>query len=220
MFNYKIVLFIFLNFFLMSFSFGSVNLKKNNNNYFQEIKKKYNLNQHNCILKVNHLYNKAKKYVFEKKYTNAITILNDILVNYPCNETFDKQIKLILIYCYFKNEDLFLSLDLINSYVKQYIFDKNIEYLMYLHGLIYFKLSKNFCFIKSLFLNCYDYNFNYLKISYKNFLNLINAFPKSIYYLNSIKRMHFIKDKILQHELNIIQYYYKRNAYIAVINRI
>ena len=49
---------------------------------------------------------------------------------------------------------------------------------------------------------------------------LIRQYPDSIYAEDARQRLVFLRNEMARHELSIAEYYYKRSAMVAVINRI
>ena len=56
--------------------------------------------------------------------------------------------------------------------------------------------------------------------AFKDFTYLVSSFPNSSYAADAKKRLIYLKNRIAQYELKVAQYYTKRGAYVAVINRV
>ena len=55
--------------------------------------------------------------------------------------------------------------------------------------------------------------------SYQAFNQLITRYPDSRYYSDSIVRMKKLSGYLAKHDLYVAEYYMRRGAYVAVVNR-
>ena len=56
--------------------------------------------------------------------------------------------------------------------------------------------------------------------AFSNFQSLVSVFPNSPYSQDAVARMAYIKDSLARHELEIAKFYAKRDAWVAVSNRV
>lgn len=165
-------------------------------------------------------YKIARNKLFHKHYIEAIQELTNIQKMYPF-DPYPQQIYLDLIYAYYKTYDLKSANDSIQNFLKLYPNHQNLDYVLYMHGIINMSLDKNntFFFIKNLNINQYNCNSNYANIAFDSFLRLIQNYPNSQYYMDSYTRLIILKNKIAEYELSVIKFYYDKHAYISVIAR-
>jgi len=55
--------------------------------------------------------------------------------------------------------------------------------------------------------------------AFQDFLDLLEKFPDSQYAEDATQRMVYLRNLLAQNEVHIAQYYLRRNAYIAAVNR-
>jgi outer membrane protein assembly factor BamD len=55
--------------------------------------------------------------------------------------------------------------------------------------------------------------------SFEAFKELVSRYPKSPYYNDALLRISFLRDALADHEVRVADYYYRRGAYLAAINR-
>ena len=55
--------------------------------------------------------------------------------------------------------------------------------------------------------------------SFSAFSRLIQRYPNSIYAPDARQRMIFLRNRLAQHENYVANYYFKRGAYVAALNR-
>lgn len=58
------------------------------------------------------------------------------------------------------------------------------------------------------------------RAAFRDFNQLIQNYPNSQYATDAQKRLVFLKDRLAKYELAVAQYYTKRGAYVAVVNRV
>ncbi len=207
MFKYiKIICLILLNLFSINFSFGNVNVD--------------NVLTDKIISKLNYWYLKSEYYITNNQYDLAIENLNNI-IKYDKN-IFSEQSYLTLIYLNYCIGEYKTALKLLDICLIKENY-KYFDYLYYMYGLVYIKISEN----KKLFLkdilfpqdNIHD-NYKLYKKIFKYFQIVIRDYPDSIYYIDSVYQMSLIKKNMQLYEYNIIQFLYLQGNYISVINRV
>jgi|GEM_PF-6556179 len=179
-----------------------------------------------CIINNNLLI----KYIFYKKYFYKFIIVNNInyyealielklLDNIYKKQYIKKYIKLNLIYAYYKIDKFSLVQYSINNFLIFNNNNKNIDFILYIRGIIYLLYSNN---TLNIYFKIYYYysNIENSYIALRYFYKIIFNYPNSNYCLMTIKYLVFIKINIVQHELEIIKYYFYHSAYVAVYNRI
>jgi len=55
--------------------------------------------------------------------------------------------------------------------------------------------------------------------SFESFKELTTKFPESKYTPDALKRMSYLVNALASHESQVAQYYYRRGAYVAAVNR-
>ncbi|CAD83699.1 DNA uptake lipoprotein [Candidatus Blochmanniella floridana] len=169
----------------------------------------------------NHLYKIAYNKLLQNNYTEAIQdllYLKNLYLFEPCPQ----QIYLDLIYAYYKSNDLTSANNCINHFLNVYPNHKNLDYVLYIHGIINMHLDRNNPFpllIKHLYTCWFNHNPIHANIAFHSFSKLIQNYPNSQYAPDSYKRLIFLKNRIAYYKLAIIKFYDKKNAYISVITR-
>jgi outer membrane protein assembly factor BamD len=59
----------------------------------------------------------------------------------------------------------------------------------------------------------------YTQSSFESFATLLRRFPESKYAPEACQRMVFLRNRLAEHDLHAVDYYYRRGAYLAAINR-
>ncbi|WMY96937.1 MAG: outer membrane protein assembly factor BamD [Arsenophonus sp.] len=168
-------------------------------------------NSQNSIYKSSQ--DKLKKY----NYKGAIKLLEQLYNNYPLS-LYKKKAQLDLIYAYYKSSELLLAIKTIDNFILSNPNDPNIDYVLYMRGLSAQKIDKNA--LQDFFgIDYSDKDPQYAIAAFKSFNQIIHSYPNSVYIKDAAKRLILIKERLAKYQLSIIQYYNKRGAYIAIINR-
>lgn len=165
------------------------------------------------------LYKSTKNKLNKKNYKEAIQNLIQ-LKQLNLFNPHPQQIHLYLIYAYYKLNDLKSANESAQHFLKLYPNHKNLDYVLYMQGLINMSLDiDNTVPTKYFNIHWKDRNPKHAHTAFQNFKNLIRDYPSSIYTLDAYKRSIFLKNRIAEYELSIIKFYNTKNAYISVIAR-
>ena len=164
------------------------------------------------------LYSKGASALQEGGYSEAIRYLKATTERFPGSK-YQEQAMLDLIYANYKAQDYTQSLVTINNFLNQFPQSSNIDYAVYMAGLTNAAVADNF--IQDLFrIDRATRETASLKVAFANFQNLVRVFPNSPYAQDALARMTYIKAALARHELDIVKFYAKRNAHVAVANRV
>ncbi|MBH32461.1 MAG: hypothetical protein CMD90_02305 [Gammaproteobacteria bacterium] len=95
---------------------------------------------------------------------------------------------------------------------------RHMAYLHYLRGLVNFSRGKNFL-NKVLPHVQDDKDPENLHNAFKDFETVITKYKNSKYASDSLRRMRYLRNTLSSYELHVANFYFKRKAYVAVINR-
>ena len=164
------------------------------------------------------LHNKAKAELESGNLKSSITVLEAIDKNYPFGP-YSQQVQLDLIYAYYKTADYPLAIASIDRFLKLNPTHPNIDWVIYMRGIS--NMAQNDNTIQGWFnVDRSDRDPEFAMAAFKDFTYLVTSFPNSSYAADAQKRLVFLKNRIARHELKVSQYYTKRGAYVAVINRV
>ncbi|OOF84553.1 outer membrane protein assembly factor BamD [Rodentibacter ratti] len=169
-------------------------------------------------LSVDELYNKGATSLQEGGYSEAIRYLNATTERFP-GSTYQEQAMLDLIYANYKSQEYTAVLVTVDNFLNQFPQSPNRDYAVYMAGLTNVATADNA--IQDFFgIDRATRETTSLKTAFSNFQSLIRAFPNSPYAQDALARMVYIKDSLARHELEIAKFYAKRNADVAVANRV
>jgi outer membrane protein assembly factor BamD len=160
----------------------------------------------------------GKKALAKKDYNEAAKYFEAIDALYPYSPE-ARQGQLDIIYAYYKAEDYASTLAAASRYIHLYPEGSYTDYAYYMKGVANF--DKN----KTIFQKIYpvrrpeNIDISNLQAAFVDFSELVKEFPSSRYAKDAEKRMIYIRNMLAGHELYIAEFYFKRKAYIAAINR-
>lgn len=164
------------------------------------------------------LHNKARSELESGNIKSSISILETIDKNYPFGP-YSQQVQLDLIYAYYKSADFPLTIASIDRFLKLNPTHPNIDWIIYMRGLTNMAQDDNT--IQGWFnVDRSDRDPEFATTAFKDFTYLVSSFPTSPYAADAQKRLIYLKNRLSQYQLKVVEYYTKRGAYVAVINRV
>jgi len=162
-------------------------------------------------------YNEAKAAMDEESYEKAIELYESLESRYPFGQ-YAQQAQIDLAFAYYKNDEPESAIATANRFIRIHPRHKEVDYLYYLKGLINFNRGIGFL-ERYLPTDKSQRDPGAAVESLDDFATLIRRFPKSQYATDAKQRMVALRSNLALHDLNVANYYMKRKAYIAVINR-
>jgi outer membrane protein assembly factor BamD len=163
------------------------------------------------------LYEKGYAAMEASNFPGAAQYFSALEARYPFSpET--RQAQLDLIYIFYRGQQPEQAIDAAEQFERENPTHPRIDYCLYMRGLIYFDQSPNI--IERL-----------LKVdltlrppkdtlrSFSTFQELLRRFPESEYAADARQRMVFLRNRLAQYENHVADYYMRRGAYVAAINR-
>ncbi|MEY4767460.1 MAG: outer membrane protein assembly factor BamD [Pseudomonadota bacterium] len=163
-------------------------------------------------------YRNARLALTEGNYPKAIKLYEMLESRYPFGE-YAAQTQLDIAYVYYKNEDTESALAAADRFIKLNPRNPNLDYAYYLKGLAYYNRHLNFL-TRFLPTDSTQRDPSSGKDAYNQFAELERRFPQSRYLTDAKQRMLALRNIQALYELHVAEFYVKRKAYIAAINRI
>ena len=163
------------------------------------------------------LYQRGYDAMDASNYPGAIEYFNALEARYPFSpET--RQAQLDLIYLYYRSLQPETAIDAAEEFERENPTHERIDYCLYMRGLVYFDQAPNI--IERLLR--VDLSLRPPKDtlrSFSTFQELLRRFPNSEYVADARQRMVFLRNRLAAYENNVADYYIRRGAYVAAINR-
>lgn len=162
------------------------------------------------------IYEEGSAKMRDKDYDKAIVYFGKLESRYP-NGRYAAQAQLETAYAQFKKQDPVLCVAAADRFIKLHPNHPNVDYAYYLKGLAVFnergvieKLTKQ---------EISDRDPRSLRDSFVTFKELVERYPNSKYTKDATQRMVYLANSLSDHEIDVANYYMKRQAYLAAINR-
>ena len=163
------------------------------------------------------IFEKAVKSITNNNYEQAISLLQLLEQNFPF-EKFSVQAQLELIYAYFKNRNFVAANATIDRFIKLRRGNKNMDYAYYMRGMVsYVENSSLSGSVIALDITARD--LGSATESLAHFTEFLELYPNSKYVADASKRLEFLRNVLARQEINVANFYLKRQAYLAAIAR-
>ncbi len=163
------------------------------------------------------LYREAKDALDGGQYDLAIKRYETLEARFPYGR-YSQQGQLEIAYAYYKQNEQASAVAATERFVKLHPNHSNVDYALYLKGLVYFnedlgllgKVSRQ---------DRTERDPKSARDSFDAFKELVQRFPESRYAPDTRARMKYLVNALASHEVHVARYYMKRGAYVAAANR-
>ena len=164
------------------------------------------------------LYQDAKDSMLKKNWETAIERLRTVEARYPYG-VYAEQAQLDTVYVYYRSEQTGLALAAADRFIKLHPTHPSVDYAHYLKGLASFSENKSLLGKLMGHDDLSDRDATAIRNAKAAFEEVYTLFPDSQYAPDSKKRAKYLLSSLAKNEITIANYYYSREAYVAVVNR-
>ncbi len=166
---------------------------------------------------VERLYGEAKDALEAKSYNRAVELYEYLETRFPFG-VYGQQSLLDLAYAYFKIGDHDSSITSCGRFIRLYPQNPHVDYAYYLRGLVNYNRRTSIT-DRIIRTDSSQRDTSAAYQAFQYFSELLEKFPDSQYAEDATQRMVYLRNLLAQNEVHIAQYYLRRNAYIAAVNR-
>lgn len=162
-------------------------------------------------------YEKARESILYGNYQRGIQIFEAIQARYPFSDL-SRQIQLELMYAYYKSGQSERAIEASDTFVRENPIHPRVDYALYIKALAYFEEEPAFLerwFRRDLTRRPPEG----VQQSYATLRRLVERYPASPYAADAEQRMVFLKNRLAAYENHVAEYYLRRGAYVAALNR-
>lgn len=163
------------------------------------------------------LYAEAREEMSAGQYDAAIKLFQRLESNYPFG-TYATQAQMEIAYAYYKSQDQAEALAAVERFIKLHPNHAQVDYMYYLRGLINFNDQIGFLSIVYA-QDPSERDPRATREAFAAFKALVDKFPNSKYAPDSIARLNYLINAMAQYEVHVANYYFRRGAYMAALNR-
>ena len=162
-------------------------------------------------------YEEAKESIARNNYRRGIQIFEAIQARYPFSDL-SRQIQLELMYAYYKSGQKEQAIDMADTFMRENPIHPRVDYALYIKGLSYFESEAGF-FERRFKKDITARPPKDVDLSYSALRRLVERYPASQYAPDAQQRLIFLKNRLAAYENHVADYYMRRGAYVAALNR-
>jgi outer membrane protein assembly factor BamD len=163
------------------------------------------------------LYAEARSEMDGGHYEAAIKLFEKLESNYPFG-TYAAQAQMEIAYAYYKSQDQAQALAATERFIKLHPNHPQVDYMYYLRGLINF--NDQIGFLSVIYAqDPTERDPKATREAFAAFKALVDKFPNSKYAADSVARMKYLVNAMASYEVHVANYYFRRGAYLASLNR-
>ena len=173
--------------------------------------------QDTVVNDITEAYTTAKSAVERGNYGRGIQVFEAIMARYPFSEL-SRQLQLDLMYAYYKAGQTEQAVETADTFMRENPIHERVDYALYIKGLAYFEDEAGFLerrFKKDVT----ERPPTDVEEAYSSFRRLVERYPASQYAPDAEQRMVFLKNRLADYENHVADYYLRRGAYVASLNR-
>ncbi len=162
-------------------------------------------------------YEKARDSVARKNYRRGIQIFEAIQARFPFSDL-SRQIQLELMYAYYKSGSSEQAIEAADTFMRENPIHPRVDYALYIKALSYFEGDPGFTerwFRKDMTKRPPEG----VAQSYGTLRRLVDRYPASAYAADAEQRMVYLRNRLAAYENHVADYYLRRGAYVAALNR-
>jgi outer membrane protein assembly factor BamD len=163
------------------------------------------------------MYERGMESVRSGNFITAIGALETLTAVYPFSEQ-ARQAQLTLMYVYWRNDQPDSVVTAADQFILENPTHPRVDYALYMKGLARFPSGPGA--LEKLFrANPDERPPGDMLTSFNTFMQLLQQHPNSIYVDDARQRMIFLRNRLAAHELVVADFYLRRHAHVAAINR-
>jgi len=163
------------------------------------------------------LYAEAQKALNTSNYPRAVQLYRSLMVRFPFGRHAE-QAMLDMGYAMYKGGQDDAAIDTLNRFLRTHPTHPNVDYAWYLKGLINYE--NTMIFLRRIMPDrAADRDQEAARQAFRDFQELIRRHPDSRYVPDARQRMVFLRNIMADYEIAVGEYYERRNAWVAALNR-
>jgi len=163
------------------------------------------------------LYAEAREEMNAGQYDAAVTLFQRLESNYPFG-TYATQAQMEIAYAHYKAKDQAEALAAVERFIKLHPNHPQVDYMYYLRGLINF--NDQIGFLSVIYSqDPSERDPRATREAFAAFKALVDRYPNSKYVPDAVARLNYLINAMAQYEVHVANYYFRRGAYMAALNR-
>ena len=169
------------------------------------------------VQNITEAYTEAKDAIERGNYRRGIQVFEAIQARYPFSDL-ARQIQLELMYAYYKSGRREEAVEAAETFMRENPIHPRVDYALYIRGLAYYESAPGILerWFKK---DTTKRPPKDVMLAYSSLRQLVERFPTSEFASDAEQRMVAIKNRLADYENHVADYYLRRGAYVAALNR-
>lgn len=163
------------------------------------------------------IYEEAQRYLRNDNYDLAVRSLQQLEARYPFGK-YAEQAQLELIYAHYGAYEHEAAVEAADRFIRLHPMHPNVDYAYYMKGLSAYTANEDI-FARFTPTDPTKRDTTQAREAFAEFAQLLSRFPDSPYAADAEARMIALRNLLARSEINIANYYLRRGAYLAAVNR-
>ncbi|MDG2272426.1 MAG: outer membrane protein assembly factor BamD [Halioglobus sp.] len=163
------------------------------------------------------IYNDAQSYLRGENYDLAVRSFQLLEARYPFGK-YAEQAQLEIIYAHYNAYEHEAAVEAADRFIRLHPQHPNVDYAYYMKGLAAYTGNEDI-FARFLPTDATRRDTSQAKEAFAEFAQLLARFPNSPYAADAEVRMIALRNLLARHEIIVANYYLRRGAYLAAVNR-
>lgn len=163
------------------------------------------------------IYEDAQRYLRGDNYDMAVKSLELLESRYPFGK-YAEQAQLELIYAHYNAYEHEAAVEAADRFIRLHPQHPSVDYAYYMKGLAAYTANEDI-FARFVPTDQAQRDTSQAKEAFGEFAQLVSRFPNSPYAADAEARMLALRNLLARHEIMVANYYLRRGAYLAAVNR-
>ena len=163
------------------------------------------------------IYEDAQRYLRGDNYDMAVKSLELLESRYPFGK-YAEQAQLELIYAHYNAYEHEAAVEAADRFIRLHPQHPSVDYAYYMKGLAAYTVNEDI-FARFVPTDQAQRDTSQAKEAFGEFAQLVSRFPNSPYAADAEARMLALRNLLARHEIMVANYYLRRGAYLAAVNR-
>jgi outer membrane protein assembly factor BamD len=163
------------------------------------------------------IYEDAQRYLRGDNYNLAVKSLELLESRYPFGK-YAEQAQLELIYAHYNAYEHEAAVESADRFIRLHPQHPSVDYAYYMKGLAAYTANEDI-FTRFMPTDPTQRDTSQAKEAFSEFSQLVSRFPNSPYAADAEVRMVALRNLLARHEIMVANYYLRRGAYLAAVNR-
>ena len=163
------------------------------------------------------LYRESQRHLKNENFSLAVRSLQMLESRYPFGR-YAEQAQLELIYAHYGAYEYAAANEAADRFIRLHPRHPSVDYAFYMKGLAAYDIEPGF-FSRFIPSDDTKRDVSHIQIAFAEFSQLLARYPDSAYAPDARQRMVHMRNMLARHEIHVANYYFRRGAYMAALNR-